>query len=127
MLYFSDVTISGCSPTDIIVDDATKTATWTTPDATSLTTEIPAPAFTPSVDYAFPIGDTTVTYTWSDASNIYGKCSFTVTVQEQTGKHINRCYYNNNMQLLFTCLVSKLEGNCNVSVHSHLLMQHVLV
>ncbi|MCF8464392.1 MAG: HYR domain-containing protein [Flavobacteriales bacterium] len=70
----------------------------------------------------FPLGQTTVTYTATDASSNVGTCSFVVTVRDQEGPQINcpstqTVTFDGNCQyqlLNYLGQVSFLQDNCDI-------------
>jgi gliding motility-associated-like protein len=64
---------------------------WPIPKATDNCSGLPPPTSSHDPDYAFPFGQTTVTYEAIDASGNSAKCSFVVTVNNPTDPTIEGC------------------------------------
>ena len=102
----NDVTapaISGC-PSDIIIDanaaGCTADATWTSPTANDNCVGTVTPTSTHNSGDNFPIGTTTVTYTFDDGNGNSSTCNFDVTVENNMTLTANNtlpsCYLDTN-------------------------------
>lgn len=82
--YYMAPTITGC-PSDItqaITNSCTKAVTWTEP--TAIDTNLPVTVDkTHSPGDDFPVGTTTVTYTFTNGLSEVSTCSFEITIQYQ--------------------------------------------
>ena len=82
--------VSGC-PSNIVLTGCNQNATWTPPTATSACGGTVTTSSTHNPGAAFPVGTTTVTYTFTDAHNISSTCSFTVSVSANVLPTISNC------------------------------------
>lgn len=103
----------------------TKAVTWTAPSATdncglqTLTSDYPS-------GFAFPRGETTVTYTATDRYGNTSTCSFTVTVNDITNPIISNCPINITVNAdptscgtNVTWTPPTVSDNCSVSMTSN--------
>ena len=121
-------TISNC-PANITVSTGAgratcnQTATWTAPTATTSCGEVANVSSSHNSGDTFPVGTTTVTYTFTDCASNTSMCSFTVTVVDNTKPVIttngNKSVNNATNVCGATVVVSALAtDNCGVGAPS---------
>ncbi|XP_071489593.1 uncharacterized protein [Diadema antillarum] len=86
--------IAGCPNNIVVASDGNfngATVTWTEPTAVDNSGDVPTVDRTRAPGSLFPIGDTAVTYTFTDAAGNMASCSFDVTVVDASAPVIANC------------------------------------